>query len=145
MALSPQLWCVLTSFLLVPGRVVLIDSLIDHLWGGDAPQMARTTIRTYISRINSLLAQHPEARIHRYALGYRLNIDPQTVDLHRFRSLKRQAEAVAESGDLHHAADLLEQAEELWQGPALAGLPGDWAPVSTGASVSREAAAESRE
>lgn len=126
MALSPQLWCVLTSFLLVPGRVVSIDSLIDHLWGDDAPQMARTTIRTYISRINSLLTQHLEARIHRYAHGYRLNIDPQAVDLHRFRSLKRQAEAVAESGDLHHAAALLGQAAELWQGPALAGLPGDW-------------------
>lgn len=30
--LSPQLWYVLISFLLVPGRVVSIDSLIDHLW-----------------------------------------------------------------------------------------------------------------
>lgn len=53
-------------------------------------------------------------------------IDPQDIDLHRFRSLRRQAESVADSGDLGHAAALLRQADDLWRGPFLMGLSWTW-------------------
>jgi tetratricopeptide (TPR) repeat protein len=55
-----------------------------------------------------------------------LPADPQVVDLHRFRSLERQAGSVAESGDLGHAVALLRQADELWRGSLLMGLSGEW-------------------
>jgi DNA-binding SARP family transcriptional activator/tetratricopeptide (TPR) repeat protein len=127
MALSPQLWCVLISFLVSPGTVVSVDSLIDHLWGDSPPQMARDTIRTYISRINKILGQRTGTRVQHYSGGYQLSVDPQAIDLHRFRSLRRQAESVMKSGDSAHAAALLRQADAQWRGPALMGLPGDWA------------------
>jgi tetratricopeptide (TPR) repeat protein/DNA-binding SARP family transcriptional activator len=119
------LWGVLASLLMAEGKPVPVDSLVDHLWDWNAPPMAIATIRTYVSRINTLL-EHDGIRIRRRARGYELPVDPQAVDLHRFRSLRRQAESVAASGDLGHAAILLRQANELWRGPALMGLSGEW-------------------
>jgi DNA-binding SARP family transcriptional activator/tetratricopeptide (TPR) repeat protein len=123
--LSPQLWGVLASLLMAESKPVPVDSLVDHLWDWNAPPMAIATIRTYVSRINTLL-ERDGVRIRRRARGYELPVDPQAVDLHRFRSLRRQAESVAASGDLSHAAALLRQANELWRGPALMGLSGEW-------------------
>lgn len=124
--LSPQLWCVLASLLMADGKPVPVDSIADHLWNWNPPQMASATIRTYVSRINGILAQGG-IRISPRAGGYQLIVDPQTVDLHRFRLLRRQAEAVAGSGGLGHAAALLRQADGLWRGSALMGLSGEWA------------------
>jgi DNA-binding SARP family transcriptional activator/tetratricopeptide (TPR) repeat protein len=123
--LPPQLWGVLGSLLMAEGKPVAVDSLVDHLWDWNPPPMATATIRTYVSRINTLLERY-EIRIGRRARGYELLVDPQAVDLHRFRSLRRQAESVARSGDLGHAAELLRQADELWRGPVLMGLSGEW-------------------
>jgi DNA-binding SARP family transcriptional activator len=123
--LSPQLWVVLASLLMSEGKPLPVDSLADHLWGWNPPAMATATIRTYVSRINTLLAEG--IRIVGRAGGYQLAVDPRDVDLHTFRSLRRQAASVAGSGKLDYAADLLRQADELWRGPALMGLPGEWA------------------
>jgi DNA-binding SARP family transcriptional activator/tetratricopeptide (TPR) repeat protein len=123
--LSPQLWGVLASLLMAEGNPVPVDSLVDHLWGWNPPPMATATVRTYVSRINTLLEQDG-IRIGHRARGYLLSVDPQLVDLHRFRSFRRQAESVAESGDLGHAAALLRQADDLWRGPLLMGLSAEW-------------------
>jgi tetratricopeptide (TPR) repeat protein/DNA-binding SARP family transcriptional activator len=123
--LSPQLWCVVASLLMAGGKPVSIDSLTSHLKGSESSPVTVGTIRTYVWRINSLLAQDG-LRIGRRAGGYELPVDPQAVDLYKFRALRRQAESVAESGDLGHAAALLKQADELWRGPALMGLSGEW-------------------
>ena len=112
--LPPQLWGVLASLLMNEGKPVPDDSLVDHLWDWNPPPMAAATVRTYVSRINTLLAQDG-IRVSRQAHGYQLSVDPQAVDLHRFRSLRRQAESVAESGDLERAAALLRQAGDLWR------------------------------
>jgi DNA-binding SARP family transcriptional activator/tetratricopeptide (TPR) repeat protein len=124
--LSPQLWCVVASLLMSEGKPVSVDSLIEHLWGWDASSVAAGTVRTYVSRVNALLT-HGGLHIAHRPGGYELRADPQTVDLHRFRSLRRQAESVADSGDLSHAVTLLRQADDLWRGPLLMGLSGDWA------------------
>ena len=60
------------------------------------------------------------------ARGYMLEVDPETVDVHQFRRLRRQADALAASGDHDHAAALLREADGLWRGQALAGIRGDW-------------------
>jgi tetratricopeptide (TPR) repeat protein/DNA-binding SARP family transcriptional activator len=124
--LSPQLWCVVASLLMAGGKPVSIDSLASHLKGSESSPVTAGTIRSYVWRINALLAQDG-LHIGRRAGGYELPVDPQAVDLHRFRSLRRQAESVAESGDPDHAAALLSEADELWRGPALMGLSGEWA------------------
>lgn len=125
--LTPQLWCVLASLLMAEGKPVSVDSLVDHLWSWNPPPMASTTIRTYVSRVNTLL-EHDNSgiRIRHRARGYELAVNPEAVDVLRFRSLRRQGESVAASGELRHAAALLRQADELWRGPALMGIPGEW-------------------
>lgn len=134
--LSPQLWCVVASLLLAEGMPVPSASLARHLWGWDTSPTSEGSVRTYVTRANTLLARGG-LRISRRAGGYELPVDPQAVDLRRFRSLRRQAESVAESGDPVHAVALLEQADELWRGPALMGLSGEWA-SATGRALDEE-------
>jgi hypothetical protein len=56
-AVAPQLWCVLVSLLLVPNVPVATEVLIDRLWGDDPPPKAKTTIRSYVWRIDRALSQ----------------------------------------------------------------------------------------
>jgi DNA-binding SARP family transcriptional activator/tetratricopeptide (TPR) repeat protein len=125
---APQLWCVLVSLLLAPNVSVATDVLIDRLWGDTPPPKAKTTIRSYVWRIDRALSRAAcqTSYIGRQTGGYVLNVDPHAVDLHLFRSLKRQSDALSESGELPHAAALLAQAGQLRRGRPLAGLPGDW-------------------
>jgi DNA-binding SARP family transcriptional activator/tetratricopeptide (TPR) repeat protein len=127
-SVSPQLWCVLVSLLVKPNVTVPAEVLIDHLWGEDPPPKASVTIRSYVWRIDRVLSEAlgEAVQVSRQAHGYALEIDPHAVDLHRFRSLMRKSDALAESGETRHAAELLREAEALWRGRALAGLPGDW-------------------
>lgn len=127
-AMSPRLWTVLAGLLVAPGVAVPAETLIDRLWGEDPPRGANSTIRSYIWRIDRALSQAlgDAPQVSRRAHGYAMEIDPQTVDLHRFRSLKRMADALAESGEARRAAELLREAAAIWRGQALAGLPGDW-------------------
>jgi DNA-binding SARP family transcriptional activator/tetratricopeptide (TPR) repeat protein len=122
--LSPQLWVVLVSLLMTPKVPVPIEVLIDRLWGERPPPKAEGTVRSYVSRLHRALGDL--AQVSRQAHGYALESDPHAVDLHWFRSLKRQAEALADSGEVRPAAELLREAEAVWRGRALAGLPGDW-------------------
>jgi DNA-binding SARP family transcriptional activator/tetratricopeptide (TPR) repeat protein len=125
---SPQIWTVLASFLMVPNVPVPADILIDRLWGMDPPPKASATIRSYIWRIDKLLSQVSgnEIRLKRHGRGYALKIDPHVVDIHQFRSLTRQAAALAGSREIQGAAELLREAEMLWRGEPLGGLPGGW-------------------
>jgi tetratricopeptide (TPR) repeat protein/DNA-binding SARP family transcriptional activator len=133
MKVPPQLWNVLVSLLLTPKVAVTAETLIDRLWGDDPPTKSRHTLRTYIWRIDQVLAraQGDEAdgiplRVSRLAHGYALKIDPHVVDLSRLRAMTAHADALAESGDIRHAAELLREAEAMPRGRPLAGLQGDW-------------------
>jgi DNA-binding SARP family transcriptional activator/tetratricopeptide (TPR) repeat protein len=125
---SPQLWCVLASFLLAPNIPVSMDTLVDRLWGETPPAKAHTTIRSYVWRIDKILSLGvaDRARVTRQGHGYMLTVDPHAVDLHRFRILKKQSDTLAESGETPRAAELLREADAVWRGQALAGLPGEW-------------------
>ncbi|HVK25696.1 MAG TPA: AfsR/SARP family transcriptional regulator, partial [Actinokineospora sp.] len=103
----------LAVLLLEQGRSVSADRLIDLLWNGDAPAAAAASLRSHVSRLRSVL---PELAITRQDAGYRLNVDPDTVDAHRFQRLVR--EAVGEPPERRSA--ILGEALALWRGPALA-------------------------
>jgi DNA-binding SARP family transcriptional activator len=126
--MSPRLWSVLAGLLIAPGVPVPVETLIDRVWGEDPPQRANSTIRSYVWRIDRALSQAlgDMPQVSRRAHGYALEIDPQAIDLHRFRSLKRMADALADSGEARRAAELLREAAAIWRGQALAGLSGDW-------------------
>ncbi|MBO0867920.1 MAG: winged helix-turn-helix domain-containing protein, partial [Micromonosporaceae bacterium] len=116
-------WCVLAVLLLEVNRSVPADQLVERVWGQRAPQRARETLYGYLSRLRSALAPAPDVHIGRRAAGYLLTVDPDAVDVHRFRRLVAAARGAP---DGTAALGLLEQALGLWRGEALPALDTPW-------------------
>jgi DNA-binding SARP family transcriptional activator/tetratricopeptide (TPR) repeat protein len=108
--------------------VVPAENLIDRLWDTRPPAKARTSLFAYVSRLRASLRQAlgTAVQLHGRTGGYVLDADPDTIDVHQFRRLRRQADALIASADYEDAARLLREAAALWHGPALAGINGDW-------------------
>src|SRR5438046_10305750 len=72
------------------GRLVPVATLIERVWGPEAPAGARATLRVYLSHIRKVIDKansdsgHPATLVRR-ARGYLLDIDAHQVDLHRTR------------------------------------------------------------
>lgn len=107
-------------------RPVRVEAIISHIWGDTPPNNVRGNLSAYVSRLRRSLksANGDEVGLISSFDAYRLALPPECVDLHHCRRLHRQATALAESGDDEHSASLLREAEELWHGPPLTGLPG---------------------
>jgi len=120
--------CILAMLLLTPRTIVPADTLIDRLWDTRPPPKARENLSVYVARLRASLRQAVGDRVQLVgrARGYMLDVDPEAVDVHRFRRLRRQANALAASGDHEQAVVLLREADGLWRGQALAGIGGDW-------------------
>ena len=119
---------VLAMLLLTPRAIVPAETLIDRLWDTRPPPKARDSLSVYVARLRASLRQAvgDSVQLVGRAHGYMLDVDPEVVDLHQFRRLRRQADALAASGDYEQAAGLLREADGLWRGQALAGIRGDW-------------------
>jgi DNA-binding SARP family transcriptional activator len=119
---------VLAILLLTPRTIVPAETLIDRLWDTRPPAKARENLSAYLARLRASLRQAVggDVRLAGRAHGYLLDVDPEAVDLHQFRRLRRRADKLAAGGDFHQAATLLREADGLWRGPALAGIDGDW-------------------
>ncbi|MFD7716836.1 tetratricopeptide repeat protein [Streptomyces sp. NPDC059814] len=118
----------LAALALDVGRPVAISQLMERLWDGDPPARARENAHTYVSRIRRRLraaGTGPGApAIVGKAHTYTLRTPRDSVDRQRFQHF---VDAAFTSDDDARAVELLSRAEELWQGEALAGLPGFWA------------------
>lgn len=114
---------------------------MHRVWGETAPVDARGSARAHIARIRRVLRESPgragataAARLVHESGGYVLKVDPECVDLHRFRRLVRRAH---DAGCDQDRVALLREAVALWRGDALAGIPGEWA-ARTRESLARE-------
>jgi DNA-binding SARP family transcriptional activator len=114
---EPRQQAVLAALLLEPGHTVTIDTLVDRVWGEFPPRQARRSLQAHITRIRRAIerAEPGGARLTREPGGYRLDIQPEQVDLFRFRRAWGNGDQVALRASL-----------DLWQGEPLAGLCGDW-------------------
>ncbi|WP_147430193.1 AfsR/SARP family transcriptional regulator [Frondihabitans australicus] len=122
---SPQQRGVLAALVLASRRSLTADGLIDSVWGEDPPRTARETIRTYVSRLNRVLAPVTYSRMIRFELGrYQLDTTSITTDLDRFRNLVTAASEARTSDDSEAASQHLRHAAALAQGPALVGATG---------------------
>ncbi len=65
------------------GRVVRISTVIDGLWDEDPPSSARALVHTYVSALRRALDAPGAPGIETLPGGYRLECDPQAVDVHR--------------------------------------------------------------
>jgi DNA-binding SARP family transcriptional activator len=112
---GPKQRAVLAVLLLDAGRVVSSDRLIDLLWGEHPPPTAATSLHNFISRLRKLLGADV---VVTKAPGYRLEIEPQQLDLERFRQLVEDAKQCPPQ----KGAMKLREALALWRGPPLADL-----------------------
>lgn len=114
------------------GRTVSTDRIIDAVWAdGRPPATAREQVQNCTAGIRRALQSarcegHPPADC-RVALvtephGYRLEVDPRSVDSVRFERIVREyAHAPADRDEEASAA--LQTGLDLWRGSAFAGLP----------------------
>ena len=126
---------VLAALAVDAGVPVPLETLMDRIWD-ERPPGARAALYSHIARIRRMLesagtagtagspAEQP-VRLVRRPGGYLLDVDPDRVDLHRFRRLTAAARdpRIPDSA----RAEQLGEALALWRGPPLADVPGDWA------------------
>ncbi|WP_248962040.1 AfsR/SARP family transcriptional regulator [Sphaerisporangium perillae] len=121
---------VLAVLLTDAGRLVPWSALIDRVWDQAPTTDARSVLYTYVNRIRRVLERGPPAREQAAALvrrtgGYALEVELESVDLHRFRRLVLAAYDHRRPDP--ERSELLREALGLWAGTALADLPGAWA------------------
>ncbi len=124
----PQQRAVLAALAVDAGRPVFRGTLIDRIWSERAPEGAASALYAHINRIRRVLAVEAAGeepvRLARRSGGYVLEVDPEEVDLHRFRQLAVAARDRQRPDD--ERARLLREALGLWRGEPLADLPGEW-------------------
>lgn len=103
----------LTTLLLRANHIVSVDELVDRLWGDTPPGRARGSLPTYVMRLRQALGDDAKAPrlIRTRASGYAIEIEPEQLDLLRFRKLVERAG----EQDLHDAL-------AIWPGEALTGI-----------------------
>lgn len=115
--------CVLAVLLLEANRHVTLDQLAERVWGSQAPQHARGTLRSYLSRLRGVIAVDNDVVLERRSEGYRLVVDDARVDLHLFRSLTTQARR---TDDAEERVRILQRALGITQDDPLSGLDSLW-------------------
>lgn len=96
--------------------MVPADRLVDLLWDGVAPASARPSLHSHVARLRAALEFAPGEALVSGRGGYSLQVDPDAVDVQRFRALVAAGRG---AGDAAARADLFEQALGLWRGPVM--------------------------
>ncbi|MFF1544020.1 BTAD domain-containing putative transcriptional regulator [Streptomyces sp. NPDC058291] len=122
---SPQQRALLAALLLREGRTATAAELIDALWGDDPPSQALAAVRTYASRLRKAL--DPGVLVSESG-GYAVRgLGEGALDLTEAQERAAEAEKARAAGDLGRAREVLNRALALWDGEALAGVPGPYA------------------
>ena len=117
---GPRPRALLTMLLLDAGRVVTVEQLIAGQYGDDPPAGAANAVQAQVSLLRRSLAADV---IEFHSTGYRLAVDPEDVDVHRFERLAREGRRQLDAGQHASAAEASRAALEVWRGPALVDLP----------------------
>ncbi|MEU9397597.1 BTAD domain-containing putative transcriptional regulator [Streptomyces sp. NPDC048324] len=124
----PQQRAVLALLLARPGHPVEVEEIVDVLWGDDPPVSALTVVYRHIGLLRRLLEPDLPTRafgqwLLRGAGGYRVEADPDSLDLLRFRRLTQDARRRRDSGADDLGVAQYVEALALWQGPTADGIP----------------------
>ncbi|MGY3201305.1 BTAD domain-containing putative transcriptional regulator [Streptomyces sp. TE5632] len=117
---APMARRLLAVLLLHANEQVRTSTLIDELWDGDPPRLARKTIQTYVYQLRKSLhcAGDPGERLETCPNGYRIRLVPDEVDLWQFERHLARARADLGEGDPESAARELRAGLALWRGDA---------------------------
>ncbi|RAG85056.1 transcriptional regulator [Streptacidiphilus pinicola] len=123
---GPRQRTILALLLVVPGRVVPLDTLVDAVWNSTPPSTARTQVAICVGALRKifknagieedvLVTAHP---------GYRLETAGHRFDSTDFAQLVHTGEQYANEGRFEEAAQAYTEALDIWRGPAFAGVTG---------------------
>jgi DNA-binding SARP family transcriptional activator len=89
---TPKQRALLCALALSLGRPVAVDTIVDLLWGDDAPPGVAGTLQSYVSNLRRVLEPRRERRRPAETLvtvppGYALRLEPGATDAGRFVSL----------------------------------------------------------
>jgi len=112
---GPKQRALLGLLLVHAGEVLSTDQIVDVLWGEHPPKTATTSLWNLIAQLRKVLP--PDVLVTKPP-GYRIQLDPEQLDLARFERLVAQARRL-EPGP---RAALLREALALWRGAPLADL-----------------------
>src|SRR6266540_3456107 len=140
----------LSKLLLHANQVVSTDELIDTVWGEQPPPTVRQSLQNHVASLRRAIeptdgtANPPRTLLTRDP-GYLLQLDPNQLDLHRFRRLADEGRG-ALGGEATTAVQLLHETLSLWRGPVLADVVAAGAawPELVGIDEERVAALEVR-
>ncbi|WFE28684.1 BTAD domain-containing putative transcriptional regulator [Solwaraspora sp. WMMD791] len=120
---------VLGLLALACGQPVRTAEISAVVWPDRSPPpSARNVIQTHIKHLRRRLEpdrppRAPSQVLRQVGDGYALQLPNSAVDALRFRDLLTAATGRQRAGDLRRAADELEEALALWQGPPMADIP----------------------
>ncbi|WP_225827867.1 BTAD domain-containing putative transcriptional regulator [Streptomyces naphthomycinicus] len=115
-----RLRALLSVLALRTGRTVPSAVLVDEVWGADPPADATGALQALVGRLRRALGADAVASVDG---GYRLTAAADEIDLGRFDRLTGDGLRALADGDPAKAAAVLDDALDLWRGPALADLP----------------------
>ena len=132
---------VLAILALEAAHQVPMERLVDLIWPDGPTPSATHAVRVSVSGLRAAFAGAVD--ILAQGSGYRLAVDPTTVDAHRFRALLAAARVASSDPE---RLGLLDRALGLWSGPALAGTapPATRERLCAGLEEARLAAIEDR-
>ncbi|MGA8113059.1 MAG: AfsR/SARP family transcriptional regulator [Actinocatenispora sp.] len=124
---APKVRQVLALLLLRSNQMVGMDSVIEELWNGHPPRSAVTTAQTYIYQLRKAFAatstdSDAESLLGTSSPGYCLSIEDDQLDYRRFDRLVLQSQDEQAAGRTGRAAELVEQALDMWTGRALSNV-----------------------
>ncbi len=137
-ALGPRLATLLSVLVMEAGRGVSAHRLVDMLWGGDAPDSARATLRSHVSHLRRALQDSDDTAADDAntsgrqggpvvvtigsgaGVGYRLDVDPERVDVFRFERRCAEGSRLLATGHEQRAVEVFAEGLALWRGPAFA-------------------------
>ncbi|MEH0843028.1 BTAD domain-containing putative transcriptional regulator [Micromonospora sp. CPCC 205711] len=120
---TPKQQAVLSLLAVNANRTLGIDEFVDELWTGSPPVSAVANVRSYAGNLRRALESAQQPVLIREAGGYRLRLPDDALDLVVFQRLVEQARRAWAAADLDSVDARLSQAEALWRGPMLTGVP----------------------
>ncbi|MEV5447059.1 BTAD domain-containing putative transcriptional regulator [Streptomyces sp. NPDC052644] len=109
------------------GDPVRVETIVEFLWQNAGVDARRPLLYTLASRLRAVLRavglQNALVRVPGTG-AYRLTVDPELIDYHRFLRLTAEAEQAIERDQHDRSVALLSRAVELWRDDPLADLRG---------------------